>query len=356
MSLGGQSDIYAAQGGIPSIFNRLAAGDASGGIPVDNSKYAQIMELMRRRNAMTPQSYTGGYGSLAATPASSGSSSAYDEILRLQRLNNPDRFTADRGSGDYATGDGYSPNVSPLSNPMTGSGLYGFLDAYGNALGGMLPFGLVAQTIAQSMNPGQIEQAGKLSSQALSDAIAGYTSGTMFGAPPSSASTFGGGGYGTPESQGGYGVTGMTGAGIAANPMGIDPATAQGQQAAASNAAAAQAASDAAIAGMAEAEGFGLGPAATGDFGGGNDGVGGGFGGNDGSGAGFGGIYSRGGYVNKKHLKGPNPMGPDDGYGGLDDGEFVINAKSVGKYGIELMNAINAGKISKGKLRGLLEA
>jgi hypothetical protein len=106
---------------------------------------------------------------------------------------------------------------------------------------------------------------------------------------------------------------------------------------------------------MAEAEGFGLGPAATGDVGG-NDSVGGGFGGNDGSGEGFGGIYSRGGYVNKKHLKGPNPMGPDDGYGGLDDGEYVINAKSVGKYGIDLMNAINNGKISKGKLRGLLEA
>jgi len=311
-----------------------------------SNKYAEIMELMRRRNAMTPQSYTGGYGSLAATPASSGSSSAYDEILRLQRLNNPDRFTADRGSGDYATGDGYSPNVSPLSNPMTGSGLYGFLDAYGNALGGMLPFGLVAQTIAQSMNPGQIEQAGKLSSQALSDAIAGYTSGTMFGAPPSAASTFGGGGYGTPESQGGYGVTGMTGAGVAANPMSIDPATAQGQQAAASNAAAAQAASNQSIADAAEAEGFSLGPAATGDSGYGMTPDG----GIDGS------MFSKGGKVTMDRLKGPNPMGPDDGYGGLDDGEYVINAKSVGKYGIELMNAINAGKISKGKLRGLLEA
>jgi len=311
-----------------------------------SNKYAEIMELMRRRNAMTPQSYTGGYGSLAATPASSGSSSAYDEILRLQRLNNPDRFTADRGSGDYATGDGYSPNVSPLSNPMTGSGLYGFLDAYGNALGGMLPFGLVAQTIAQSMNPGQIEQAGKLSSQALSDAIAGYTSGTMFGAPPSAASTFGGGGYGTPESQGGYGVTGMTGAGVAANPMSIDPATAQGQQAAASNAAAAQAASNQSIADAAEAEGFSLGPAATGDSGYGMTPDG----GIDGS------MFNKGGQVTMNRLLGPNPMGPDDGYGGLDDGEFVINAKSVGKYGIELMNAINAGKISKGKLRGLLEA
>lgn len=381
MSLGGQSDIYAAQGGskgAQELFNRLAAGDTSGGIPVDNSKYAQIMELMRRRNAMNNSTYTGGYGSLAA--AAPTSASTYDELARLQRLNNPNLFTAnERGSGDYATGDGYSPNVSPLSNPMTGSGLYGFLDAYGNALGGMLPLGLVAKTIAQSMNPGQIEQAGKLSSQALSDAIAGYTSGTMFGAPPSSASTFGGGGYGTPTSQGGYGVTGMTGAGIAANPMGIDPATARGQQAAAAIADAAASISggregggvSAPSGGMSgyggsavapggtssapnQGPGYGFGP--EGGGGGGGDGVGGGFGGNDGSGAGFGGIYSRGGYVNKKHLKGPNPMGPDDGYGGLDDGEFVINAKSVGKYGIDLMNAINNGKISKGKLRGLLEA
>jgi hypothetical protein len=67
-------------------------------------------------------------------------------------------------------------------------------------------------------------------------------------------------------------------------------------------------------------------------------------------------MFNKGGKVTMNRLLGPNPMGPDDGYGGLDDGEFVINAKSVGKYGIELMNAINAGKISKGKLRGLLEA
>lgn len=344
-----------------------------------SNKYAQIMELMRLRQAMTPQPYTGGFNAYTPTSASSGSSSNYDEILRLQRLNNPNLFTAnERGSGDYATGDGYSPNVSPLSNPMTGSGLYGFLDAYGNALGGMLPLGLVAQTIAQSMNPGQVEQAGKLSSQALSDAIAGYTSGAMFGAPPSAASTFGGGGYGTPTSEGGYGVTGMTGAGIAANPMGIDPATAQGQQAYSGGYSSAPSAAESSgggggasapsggmsgyggsavsAGGTSSAPGQGPGYGGGYEGGGGGDGVGGGFGGNDGSGAGFGGIYSRGGYVNKKHLKGPNPMGPDDGYGGLDDGEFVINAKSVGKYGIELMNAINAGKISKGKLRGLLEA
>jgi hypothetical protein len=69
---------------------------------------------------------------------------------------------------------------------------------------------------------------------------------------------------------------------------------------------------------------------------------------------GYGGLY-KGGHVSMQHLQGPNPMGPDDGYAALKDGEFVINDKAVKKYGIELMNAINSGKISKGKLLGLLE-
>ena len=64
---------------------------------------------------------------------------------------------------------------------------------------------------------------------------------------------------------------------------------------------------------------------------------------------------AKGGQVSTKHLQGPNPMGPDQGYGALKAGEFVINDKAVKKYGIELMNAINSGKINKGKLRGLLE-
>jgi hypothetical protein len=66
------------------------------------------------------------------------------------------------------------------------------------------------------------------------------------------------------------------------------------------------------------------------------------------------GLY-KGGHVSMQHLLGPDPEGPDDGYAALKDGEFVINDKAVKKYGIELMNAINSGKISKGKLRGLLE-
>lgn len=65
--------------------------------------------------------------------------------------------------------------------------------------------------------------------------------------------------------------------------------------------------------------------------------------------------YAKGGYVSMQHLGGPDPEGPDDGYAALKDGEFVINDKAVKKYGIELMQAINSGKIPKGKLRGLLE-
>jgi hypothetical protein len=63
----------------------------------------------------------------------------------------------------------------------------------------------------------------------------------------------------------------------------------------------------------------------------------------------------KGGYIKASMLHGPDPAGPDEGYRALKSGEFVINDKAVKKYGIELMNAINSGKISKGKLRGLLE-
>jgi len=305
-----------------------------------SNKYAEIMELMRRRNAMNNSTYTGGYGSLAA--AAPTSASTYDELARLQALANANRGGND-GRGDGPTGDGYSPNVSPMSNSIKGSFGYQLADTYGNLFGGMLPGGFLAQALAQSMNPSQVAEAGVKSAQALQDAIAGYTSGTMFGTGNTgAASTFGGGGYGISVADGGSGKTSATGAGIAANPMSRDP-----QQAAKDIANANAAIADAAIADAAEAEGVALGPAATGDVGGYGMTPDGGI---DGS------MFNKGGKVTMNRLRGPNPMGPDDGYGGLDDGEFVINAKSVGKYGIELMNAINNGKISKGKLRGLLEA
>ena len=91
-----------------------------------------------------------------------------------------------------------------------------------------------------------------------------------------------------------------------------------------------------------------------GSYGGDNSGDNRGWGSRD-AGGDSGGGYAKGGSVSMSRLQGPNPMGPDDGYATLKSGEFVINDKAVKKYGIELMNAINSGKISKGKLRGLLE-
>ncbi len=276
--------------------------------PISGSdKYSQIMELMRLKQAMKPSSYTGGYN-VMPTAVSAAPSSYYDELLlRQKQLAN-----ANLGGGDRDFNDGFV-SESPMAGrgPSTfGANLALALDAYGNALGGFLPGGFLANMAAQAMLPSATVNEAKANQARLAELVA---------ADPN----YGGGGYGSPVSNGGYGVTSATGAGIAANPMSVDPATAQGQQS------------------------FGVGV--------GNDSVGGGYGmtpdgGIDGS------MFNKGGKVTKNRLHGPNPIGPDDGFGGLDDGEYVIKKSAVNKYGIELMNAINAGKISKGKLRGLLEA
>jgi hypothetical protein len=177
-------------------------------------------------------------------------------ISALDKANQERLAAANRGGGGgdrgEQTGDGYSAPVSPLSSPMSGGFMYGLVDAYGNALGGMLPGGFIAQAIAQGMNPQAVADASAKSAAAQQAALNGYTSGKMFGAPPSSPATFGGAGYGTPVGSGGYGVTGQTGAGSIGNPMGVDPATAQGQQAGA--AASAQAAANQAMTDAANAQ------------------------------------------------------------------------------------------------------
>jgi hypothetical protein len=170
-----------------------------------------------------------------------------------------------------------------------------------------------------------------------------------------------------PDPTGGFGVTpqqaayqaaiaaaNAEGGGFTANPMSSDPA----QQAAAIR----QAEADSAAARANEAASQNYSNEGRGGGGGGDSSGGGGVatGGNNGDASGGGdrgtrGGFAQGGPISMQHLQGPNPMGPDDGYASLKDGEYVINDKAVKKYGIELMNAINSGKISKGKLRGLLE-
>ena len=111
-------------------------------------------------------------------------------------------------------------------------------------------------------------------------------------------------------------------------------------------------------AGNAAADGVGMDGLGVGGFGGGGAGgsdSGGGVGaGNDGGGIGAGEGLAKGGMVSKRHLAGSNPTGPDDGYAALNLGEYVIKQSSVDKYGTEIFDLINQGKISKKAIKSLL--
>ena len=86
------------------------------------------------------------------------------------------------------------------------------------------------------------------------------------------------------------------------------------------------------------ADGYGSGDSAG--FGGGTDS------GSDG--------WAKGGKVTKDRLKGPDPKGPDEGYGALLSGEYVIKKSAVKKYGQGLLDMINDGKIPAKKMKSLL--
>jgi len=116
------------------------------------------------------------------------------------------------------------------------------------------------------------------------------------------------------------------------------------------------AAADKAAADKAAADLLGLG-LGLGGYGGGSDAPGAnadGYGGGD---AGFGGgsqAFNQGGMVNMKPQMN-NPPGPDDGYAALQNGEFVIKKSAVQKYGENILEKINAGKIPAKRLKSLLE-
>ena len=54
------------------------------------------------------------------------------------------------------------------------------------------------------------------------------------------------------------------------------------------------------------------------------------------------GQYAQGGMVHSRHLMGRAPA-PDDGYGALQGGEYVITKAAVERYGKAMMDAINNG-------------
>jgi hypothetical protein len=78
------------------------------------------------------------------------------------------------------------------------------------------------------------------------------------------------------------------------------------------------------------------------------------------SGGNFGGVsggsynFAKGGMVNMKPQMN-NPPGPDDGYAALDNGEYVIRKSAVKKYGANIFEQINAGRIPAQRLKSLLE-
>jgi len=76
-----------------------------------------------------------------------------------------------------------------------------------------------------------------------------------------------------------------------------------------------------------------------------------------GTGEGLGAAYDKfeGGLITPRNVRGPNPPGPDDGNTNLDIGEYVIRKKAVQKYGANIFEQINAGKIPAKRLKSLLE-
>ena len=137
-----------------------------------------------------------------------------------QNVDTAPSLTGGRSGSDPTGGSSYN-STSPLGSSINGDIGYNLLNAYGSIP--FLPGSTFASILANSMFPGQMDQASQKAAAALADAKAGYAQGTMFGAPPSNPNTFGGAGYGTAP---GF-VTSATGAGIAANPMGVDPQQAQ---------------------------------------------------------------------------------------------------------------------------------
>lgn len=315
------------------------------------NRYAEIMSQYEQAQPYSftsmPSSYTGGYDATAYTPAAAPSNRYADIIAQSVPL----LGAAGGGRGVPEAPSAWS-QMTPAeraayyaANPTEGKIALGIQDLFGNAtiLGNAARYfgkdGWYDSRLEKmGVNPTiSLENQNTLAGNAWQRALDSQSQSAAMQAAIAAA-----------DAQGGF----------TANPMSSDPA----QQAAAirqaeADSAAARASEAAAAQAAAAAQ-----TAAQGNTS--NEGRGGGGGGYSGAPSGGSDVgrsapgsahYAKGGHVSMMHLQGPNPMGPDDGYGALKDGEYVINDKAVKKYGIELMDAINSGKISKGKLRGLLE-
>ena len=219
-------------------------------------------------------------------------------------------------------------SVKPVDN-VVNTGLLqgnegrGDLGNGGNAGG----FGVDSNTDRSSLNSANSVSSGNMAAQGK---MAGAVIGSMLGLGPTLGGLLGGkigSAINGEASYNGYGQLGNGGLGVAGPATG--PGTIGVRDSYGSNE------SGPSSAGMGGASEGSAGSTA----GGGADGPD----GPDGNNAG----WAMGGMVKKGMLSGPNPAGPDDGYGALKGGEYVIKASAVKKYGKGLLGEINSGKFKR---------
>jgi len=329
-------------------------------IPAQSSggrnRYAEIMSQYRQSQPYSffgyPQSYTGGYSS--APSSYTGGFTPYERLVAPQPIVNPVEPTVPMvgggGGGGRSDADREGPSAFSQMTPAERAAYYaerpiqaslalGMQDLFGNVT-------LLGNAAKYSDADGWYDS--RLEKMGVNPTISLENQNTLAGTSMQNALNAlnpSGGFISTPDTQAVQNAinntdfSGMDRGSISAAPSTPDTQAVQ------------NAINNTDFSGMDRG-----GSQGGGGYGGGGDGAAGrGEPGGDRGGWGRGGGYAKGGHVSMQRLQGPNPAGPDDGYAALKDGEYVINDKAVKKYGIELMEAINSGKISKGKLRGLLE-
>ena len=267
------------------------------------------------------------------------------------------RFKDKKSSNDF---------LSSIYSPEAYNG--GLLDSVGNPNRGALDKALAVKPIDNIITTGLLEErggggsfggvsdnaesvnsdGGAYSDKAFSgmEGLLGGLAGFALGGPMGAATGYATGGSLSNQRQAGFADSASVGVSEAAS-----RAAAQARSTEAQAQAEAQAAVDAGLA-FADAVGMGAtgGSGGAGDYGGGYGGGGsgtasdGGYGGDSSHGTAG---WAKGGPVTKGRLTGPNPSGPDDGYGALDGGEFVVKASSVKKYGKGLLSDINNGTFKR---------
>jgi hypothetical protein len=224
--------------------------------------------------------------------------------------------------------------MNPASMISAGQALQG----YGRSFGGFAPFGTIAGLLGYGLTNYGINQLGEMeraAAQAEAEAAAMNSLSQLSSAE-----------VGKGEAQAiadalGYGLAGLSSAEVG---QAEADAVAAAETAAAAESMGNALAADIAAANQAAADassGYGGTGAASSDVSGGYGGVdSGGY-----SGDGSGGYYYKGGKVTTNGLlTDVDPPGPDEGYGALQVGEYVIKKSTAKKLGDKKLNALNQGR------------